>query len=348
MVYDEERGGVPKYLYIDNGKDYTAKEMTGRHRNERTSDFSFDSETKGFYKSLGIVDDHRSMPYEPWTKGNIERFFGSVEEDFTRWMTSYTGTLTGSKTAAKVKKDIKKLQEQGKLLTMEEFYQHWSKWLKEQYHNAEHSSLKKQKEKWITPLSLFQNAEERYFKPAPPKSYASMLMMKAERVHVYNIGIKRFGYEYRADELVDYINDKVDIRYDVNDVTTIYVYNREGEFICEAKSQELLQIAPSISQKVLEEHIKMQKEQIKRDRDRLNEYRMPLEERLATHEAATSEVIGLGDMMTEGKGKAEKIVALPADKQYREQLQNKAKKQETSDYLQKKADSVLKQLREMG
>ena len=350
MIYDDEFGGVCKYLLIDNGKDYTAKEMTGRNRKDRYSPLSFDSETRGFYKSLGIIDEHRSMPYETWTKGNIERFFGSVEKDFTRWITSYTGTLTGSKTTSKVKKDVRKLQEQGKLLTMEEFYEKWTVWLKEQYHNAEHSALKKAKEKWTTPAELFRNCEEKYFRAAPPKSYARMIMMKAERVHVYNIGIKRFGYEYRADELVDYINDKVDIRYDNNDVTKIYVYNRSGKFICEAVSQELLQIAPIVSQKVLEEHIKAQKAQIKRDRERLEQYQMPIEERIANYENATVEAIGVDNMMIEGKGKENKVVSLPIDKQYKEKITRDKEQKETtqSDYLQRQADKALEKLRTLG
>lgn len=44
MIYSEP-GGVPEYLYIDNGKDYTAKTMTGRDRNDR-SGMSFDNETR--------------------------------------------------------------------------------------------------------------------------------------------------------------------------------------------------------------------------------------------------------------------------------------------------------------
>lgn len=63
MIYSEP-GGVPEYLYIDNGKDYTAKTMTGRDRNDR-SGMNFDNETMGFYKSIGIKDDHRALPYEP-------------------------------------------------------------------------------------------------------------------------------------------------------------------------------------------------------------------------------------------------------------------------------------------
>ncbi|CAH8721943.1 Mu transposase C-terminal domain-containing protein [Paenibacillus melissococcoides] len=127
------------------------------------------------------------------------------------------------------------------LLTLDEFYALWCEW-RDEYHRSFHSGLKGQGDKWHTPLEVFRNAD-RYVKAPPPKSYATILMMKAERVLVRNIGIKKFGYEYRADELCHYIGDKVDIKWDPNDVTKLYVYTVGGQKICEAYSQELLLIA---------------------------------------------------------------------------------------------------------
>ena len=56
MLYSEP-GGVPEYLYIDNGKDYTAKTMTGRDRNDR-SGMNFDNET--------ISESKRIVSLELW------------------------------------------------------------------------------------------------------------------------------------------------------------------------------------------------------------------------------------------------------------------------------------------
>ncbi len=347
-------GGVPEYLLIDNGKDYTAKEMTGRHRNDKRDELSFDSETVGFYKSLGIKADKRSLPYEPWSKAQIERFFGRVCSDFTKWMQSYTGTLTGSKTASKVKKNTQKMLENETLMSMQEFYEHWSKWLRERYYNSEHSGLKKQKERYKTPLEVFKN-EERYYKAPPPRSYATMIMMKAERVHVYNVGIRKFGQEYRSQELTSYIGDKVDIRWDIQDITKIYVYTTNGKFIGEALSQELLQIAPKVSQKALEEHLMMQNRQIKEDKDRLREYNTPFEERIARYNEALSETVGVVDIVKKGKGakqvNQDKVISLPNDKQYSDEVKSKKiKRQEntSSDFFNKKAESVLSKLRTLG
>lgn len=349
MAYNDIGGvpcGVPQWINIDNGKEYTAETLTGRPRKER---FSFDSETIGFYRSIGIQDDIRSLPYEPWSKAYIERFFGTVTGTFTRWMASYTGTLTGSRTTGKVKKDVQAMLDRDELLTLEEFYERWEKWLSEEYHQEEHGGLKKAKEQWRKPAELFVNAE-RYYKPAPPKSYATMLMMRADRVHVYNVGIRKFGYEYRAQELWDYIGDKVDIRWDPEDVTCLYVFSRDGKKICEAYSQELLQFAPHVPQKALEEHLKAQREQLRRDRERLKEFTTPLEERIDQHVAAASDVAGGFIVKKPGrKPAADNVVALPQDKQYRESAKAKKDRQESgNDFFIQQAQEALKSLRELS
>lgn len=345
MMYSEP-GGIPEYLYIDNGKDYTAKTMTGRDRNDR-SGMDFDDTTKGFYKSIGIKDDHRALPYEPWSKGQIERFFRTVCNRFTKWFKSYTGTLTGSKTSDKVTKDIKRMCENGELLTMEEFYEEWHKWLTEVYMHTEHGGLKKAKETHKTPYDCFMN-EERYFKAAPPKSYATLLMMKSENVLVRNIGIVRWGFEYRSDELCDYIGRKMDIKYDPDDMSTLYVFDKNGKKVCEAYCQELLQVAPKVSQKALEEHLKMQKRQQKRDRERLEEARIPFEE-INEQYVGFNETTG-GIELMKGKQKQKgKVIAMPEDRTYSQGFRaDKREETEDSSYMSNKAESALRKLRAMG
>ena len=322
--------GVPKYLFIDNGKDYTAETMTGRKRNDRGGeykslidgkecfDLEFDDEVRGFYKSIGIVDDHRAMPYEPWSKGQIERFFGGVCSRFTKWMTSYTGTLTGSKTIAKIDKDIKKMLENDQLLTMDEFFALWSQWLEEKYMNHVHSELKKLEEEYKTPRALFENGE-RYFKPVPPKSEATMLLLENRHVRVYNTGIRMFNHYYRSVELANYIDRYVNVKYDPEDITSIFVFDEKKQRICEAECQELLQIAPQVHQEALEKHIRMQKQQLKHDREVLADANRPFTE-------LNDELIGF-DPVTGGIslmiGKNQKtpkarVVSMPNDRTYRE------------------------------
>lgn len=354
MIYSTP-GGVPQWLLIDNGRDYQSKEMKGSTKNERRSkkkdELLFDEETKGFYKSIGIEDDINSRPYQPWSKAQIERFFGRVNEQFTKWFESYTGTLTGSKTAAKKKKDVPKMLERGELLTMEEFYEKWSTWLTK-YHNSDHRGLKNQKEKYTNPAELFMKAENKYYKPAPPRTYASMLMMKAQDARVYNLGIRKFGLEYRSDDLTRYHEAKVDIKYDPEDMTKIYVYTKEGKLIGEAVSQELLMIAPRVSQKALEEHLKMQNRQIKNDRVDLNEIKEEFEKLIYQYDNFKGEVVGGIDLTIKANSPRanDNIVALPNDKQYASTLKDKKNKQKDSEdeFFNKKAQDALSKLRLLG
>lgn len=346
MVYNEV-GGVPQWLKIDNGKEFTAETLTGRKRTER---ISLDSEVTGFYRSIGIQDDFRSLPYQPWGKAMIERFFKTLIDRFERWLTSYTGTLTGSRTSSKVKKNIPGMLERGELITMDELCTLWRKWRDEEYHTRPHSGLKAQGEPWHTPLEVFKNAE-RYFKPVPPKSFAATMLMRSEgNVRVYQVGIKRFGYEYRAAELDAYIDDHVNIKWDENDVTRLHVYDRiTGNKICEAESQELLLIAPRVPQKALEEHIRAQNRQLKADKELLKELTTPLEERIGQHSQAQGNVAGLF-IQGQSDKKASKVVALPSDKQYKEDTRSRKARPAAveNDYYQKRAEKALAKLKELG
>lgn len=354
MAYSEI-GGIPQYLFIDNGKDYTAETMTGLPRKERSEKerreerknwASFENETKGFYKSIGIEDSHRALPYQPWSKGQIERPFLTVCNKFTKWFKSYTGTLTGSQTDAKVEKDIQKMLKRGELLTMEEFYQRWQQWLNEKYMKYQHRGLKNQGETYITPLELFQNGE-RYFKAAPPKSYATMLMMKSENVRVYNVGIKRKGYEYRSQELCKYIGEHVNIKYDPEDMATLYVFDKDGKRICEAYSQELLQMAPKVHQKTLIDHLKMQKTQLKEDRKVLEEANRPFTE-MNDQYIGFSDTVGGIELMVGNKKNTAKVVSMPEDRTYQAGFRKQENSQEPNDYMKQQAQKALEKLEAIG
>lgn len=346
----KDAGSVPQYIYIDNGKDYTAKNMTGYARDDRKR-MEFDDTTKGFYKSIGIEDYHRALPYYAWTKGQIERFFGTVCNKFTKWFTSYTGTLTGSKTFAKVEKDIKGMLERGELLTLDEFYEKWTKWLHEVYEVRESEALKKQGEEYKTPLGCFENAEK-YFKACPPKKYATLLMMKSDRCFVRTVGIKMNGYTYRSDDLCDYINGYVDVKYDPHDMATIYVF-KDGKQVCEAQSQELLVFASEngVEQKALKEHLGRQKRQLKQDREKLYEANVPFTE-LNEQYVGFNEATGGIDLMIGGKkqDKAAKVTAIPKDRTYQQGFRAEKREEDgqDSEYMSRQAENALRKLRAIG
>ena len=343
MLYSDP-GGVPHILHVDNGKDYTAQTMTGQSRKRRKIDFEFDAETVGFYQSIGIEEVGRSLPYQPWDKP-IERFFGTVCSKFSKWFESYVGTLTGSKTYAKRQKDVDKMLERGELLTMEEFYDVWTTWKTERYHAREHRGLKDAGEKWITPGELFAHGE-RYEKAVPPREYAAMLLMKADTARVYNYGINKFGTVYTDAELAYYVGKTVGIKWDLDDVTKLYVFDEDGRRICEAVSPELLSFGPHCSQAALERHLRDQKRQERETKEILAEMNRPYELRLQEGGRA-SEAVGMIDLTIKAKSKDARIIQLPQDKEFREETKARAaKKSEAGDeFLTSKASEALARLR---
>jgi len=322
--------GVPKVLYIDNGKEFTAKCLTGINRKER---FSLDNETEGFYKSVGIEVYKRALPYQGWTKAQIERFFGTVCERFSKRFPSYTGTLTGSKTSAKVKKDIKSMLQNGELPTIDDVATMFEEWLETEYHISVHQGLKKQKEENPVPIEVFKNAE-RYFKAPPPQALARTFLMNSEVRTVYNVGINIFGKTFQSGELAAYIGQKVNVRYKDDEKTLIYVYNSAGEFICEIEEDEGLHPLAGIYEQELEHHIIDQQHQIKNARQR--------GEKLQGKDRA--------EVILPTMAGSPSVVALPTGEQSKKELKRKSKKKTTNinKYLEEQANQAINEINKLA
>ncbi len=343
MIYkkkDSPFSGVPRVLLLDNGKDFTAKTLTGRSRKER---FDLSNNTKGFYKSIGIEYEKRALPYQPWTKAQIERYFGTVCSRFSKKFPSYTGTLTGSKTDAKVKKDIEGMLARDELPDMEAFASMFEVWLEEDYHHKIHEGLKKQKEEKPTPYDVFISAE-RYTKAAPPIEYAiSMLGAKVIRL-VKNYGIDVNGMEYFNEELSRYVGEKIIVRYTKYDDEYVCCQTLEGEKICTAyKLQKLSPLAEHEDDRLIE-HIKTQRRQLKRVKDDIDKLSIPYVQR----ELVVPELCDIPD----------KVVSIPQDNNYRDRVkaiynenknksdEKKKQKQELNDFMRKQAEKAFKKIAE--
>ena len=336
-------GGVPHILHVDNGKDYTAQTMTGQSRKKRNIEFEFDAETVGFYQSIGIEEVGRSLPYQPWDKP-IERLFSTVCSKFSKWFESYVGTLTGSKTYAKRQKDVAAMLERGELLTMEEFFDLWTKWKNEKYHTRKHGGLKEAGEKWLTPIEMFENGP-RYEKAAPPREYAAMLLMKADTARVTNQGITKFGVLYTDYELCFWKDKKVKIKWDIDDVSKLYVYDLEGHKICEAVSAEVLGFGEKCSQAALEKLMRDQKRQYRESVEALEDFTTPYEVRI--EQGRPSDAVGKLDLMI-GHAPSSKVIALPTDKEYRGEVAAQSRKKRSGagdEFLASKAGDALARLR---
>lgn len=344
MIYPKKNTpvhGVPRVLLMDNGKEWTAQTLTGRPRTER---FDTDDVIKGFYKTVGIEDDKRALPYQGWSKAQIERLFGTICKTFTNRLDSYVGTLTGSKTSGKIKKDIKKMLDRKELLDIEEFTRHFEKYVNETYHMEKHGGLEDQREPSPIPLDVFMNAE-RYMKAAPPEEITRIMLLECEERKVSGVGIHAFNKVFQHELLAPYIDKWVDIRYSCNDYDVLHIYAKDGTKICEVCYEDGLDILARANDERLENHIREQNRQIRTVREKEKELATPFEIRA---QRKAEKVV----LMSEPSGEKPQVVSLPDDKHTRNTMKSKAKDKKKSsanrndrnEYFDKQYEKAMEKL----
>lgn len=220
--------GIPEHVYIDNGKDYRSKRLTGGMKTARR-DFSM--EAQGVLANLKIEATY-CTPYAPWGK-EIERFHETLTNEFTRYLPGFCGTSQKDRPAGF---DEKKLLKRGELLTLEQLVTLFAEWLKK-YHNAYHKTLKD------SPVNTYLSVEKA--RPGIPRpEELDLLMMKFDDAAVRTDGIHRFNHLYWHDALANLVGHHVTVRFDPNRIGELWVYYK-GEKVCVAENKELLSMNAS-------------------------------------------------------------------------------------------------------
>lgn len=220
--------GIPLVVYIDNGKDYRSKRLTGGMKTER-KDYSL--EAQGVLANLKVEATY-CEPYSPWAK-EIERWFETMTNQFARYLPGFCGTKPEDRPPGF---DEKKMLERGELLTMAELAALFEQYLKK-YHSTYHSTLKD------TPLNVYLAAEKAR-EGVPQPEALDLLMMKYDNAAVKPDGIHRFNHVYWHDDLMHLIGENVTVRFDPNRIGELWVYQK-GQKICVAENKELLSMHAS-------------------------------------------------------------------------------------------------------
>ena len=213
-------GKMPRLAYLDNGKAFKAKIFTSK---------DIDFEEAGFYgmfARLGI-ETIFAWPYNAQSKP-VERFFSTFNE-LERLMPTYTGASIADKPAHLLRNEKlhKKLHEKkygGWVPTVDEANQIIAGWINE-YESRPHQGLK-----GLCPGELLKSGRG----SGVDKKALRFLMMSVEIKKVHRNGIRLLGRNYYDEALYGY-EDRAMIRYDLEDLSTIYVYDKTGsKEICEA------------------------------------------------------------------------------------------------------------------
>lgn len=233
--------GVPECVKTDNGKDYTSN--------------YFD------YTCARLRINHELVPpYQGWKKPFVERFFRTLSTDLFEELDGYCGHNISERQAIQNRQTFEHKLESIKLWRTkqksgDEFAKRWA--IKKENRGMEITLPinKDELARWIDSwIEVYENRVHRGIKTTPLKQYNKssqpIRTISDERVldilvgatverKVQKNGINLFGLEYVANELWAYSKQRVTI-YTDDDLSVIYVYDMEQNFICKAENPELV------------------------------------------------------------------------------------------------------------
>ncbi len=207
---------IPKIVYQDNGRAFRAKYFTD---DKGFTELGFN----GLYSKLGI-ETVFARPYNARAKV-IERFFKEFQEGFEKLLPSYIGSSIQNKPA----------------------YLRRNEKLHKQLHNDFVPTL----EETIKMIDMWLNFKNSQPCPnAPDKTIAEVLeerkrqnvdinklddlMLSTEVKTIQRNGIRFLNCDYFDERLYGFKN-KVLIKYNLFDLTSIKVYTTKGEYLCTAE-----------------------------------------------------------------------------------------------------------------
>ena len=199
--------GLPQYLYTDAGKDFSSQHI------------------EQIAASLGIVLCLRRRPSDG---GIVERPFGTINSEFLSTLPGYT-TRRLKPHRTQVEKEA--------CVTLEQLERMLVRYIVDNYNQQPDARLGQQ--------SRIARWEEG--RMAQPKLLEEreldILLMRQDQRRVYQGGYVRFAnLIYQGEYLAGYAGEKIVLRYDPRDITTLLVYRQRGAkdiFLTRAHAQNL-------------------------------------------------------------------------------------------------------------
>ena len=245
-------GKYPQVAYLDNGKAFKSRFFNN-------VDFD-ETGFEGLYERLGIKTIF-AWPYHGQSK-TVERFFGTFAE-LERWAPTYSGTSIENKPprmmrGEKIHRRLYNKVEGGNVLTMEQAHRAVAAWFDVYVQRPQRGHLEGR-----APIDLF--LEEKG--PGVDRAELTYLMMTREARVIRRNGINLLGKNYYNPAMYGRKHVAI-IKYDLQDMSTIYVFDQDNEFICDATPVEkdhpaAYALGTSEDQDQLKEHIKLKKHQEK-------------------------------------------------------------------------------------
>ncbi len=243
-----EKFGLPKCIYIDNGKDYRCKDFAGGRKTvkpdydlDRITGLIEDTGTQVLFKTKIVsnltaelgVEVNFALPYNAQAKV-IERHFRNHHDKFERLLDGYTGTNT-----VKRPEMLKRQLKSDKILPYAEFCALLERFL--QILDRIPFGSKAQMAN-CSPVEIWNADNPALRKVSDPRALALFCMRTSRPVKVGKNGVKDsdLGVVYWNDALVSHKGERVYLRRDPQDYKYAWVYSESDELICRAEQQTLV------------------------------------------------------------------------------------------------------------
>lgn len=246
-------GKYPQVAYLDNGKAFRARFFKG------CTNFD-EAGFAGLYERLGMKTIF-AWPYHGQSK-TVERFFGTFAE-LERWCPTYTGTSIEHKPprmnrGEKLHRKVYEKATNGQCLTLEQAHRAIASWFDVYAKRPQRGHLNGR-----SPLEVFMEGKG----DGVDKANLSYLMMSLEIKHIRQNGISFHGRNYYHPALYGR-RHPVMVRYDLQDKSALYVFELNGDYICEAGPVEGVHPAATVlgndeDRAKLTKHIELKKHQEK-------------------------------------------------------------------------------------
>ena len=205
--------GIPRHIYIDNGKDYRAKDFAGGRT--RSGKLTVDEASARSICAVLRVDVHFALPYNAQAK-NIERDFLKVKEAFAKHMPGYRGGHTKERPEA-LAGEIRR----GKILGSAEFAALLFLHL---FHNLNRAPSQGKNLGGLCPDELYGREAENAFVDPEALSILCMRISGARAIGRNGVKDSRSRETYFAEWMLGQKGRKVYLRRDPSDMETAWVF----------------------------------------------------------------------------------------------------------------------------
>jgi len=210
--------GIPKHIYIDNGKDYRAKDFAGG-RTKAGKLTVHESSARSMCSLLGL-DIHFALPYNAQAK-NIERDFLKIKESFSKHVPGYRGGHTKERPEA-LSGEIRR----GKILGSGEFAALLSVHV---FHNLNRAPSQGKTLKGLCPDEIYEGEAQNAFVAPEALSILCMRISGSRAIGRNGVKDSRSKETYFAEWMLGQKGRKVYLRRDPSDIETAWVFAAETD-----------------------------------------------------------------------------------------------------------------------